>query len=128
MLDFNEMLWGSFWIQTKNKTLYFAGDTAYAPHFKKIAKLMNCSPDTVIMPIGAYKPPFMMQNAHINPQEAAKACTELGGQLCLPMHYGTYDLADEPLGEPIRWFKKEMDKQGLQDTLQTPAVGEVIYL
>ena len=134
LFDFNEMLWGGFWLETqseieKNKShkLFFVGDTAYAPHFKRIEKILGAA-DTVIMPIGAYKPPFMMQNAHINPEEAVKAFEETKGKKLIPMHYGTFDLADEPLGEPIKWLTSEMKKQGFLEKLNAPKIGEVVYL
>lgn len=44
------------------------------------------------------------------------------------MHYGTFDLADEPLGEPIKWLTLEMEKQGLSEKLNAPKIGEVVYL
>ncbi|WP_338815335.1 MBL fold metallo-hydrolase [Bernardetia sp. Wsw4-3y2] len=133
LFDFNEMLWGGFWLETglektnTNHKLFFVGDTAYAPHFKRIEKNLGAA-DTVIMPIGAYKPPFMMQNAHINPEEAVKAFQETKGKTLIPMHYGTFDLADEPLGEPIKWLISEMEKQGLSEKLNAPKIGEVVYL
>ena len=133
LFDFNEMLWGGFWLEAQNEIenkshkLFFVGDTAYANHFKRIEKILG-SPDTVIMPIGAYKPPFMMQNAHINPEEAVKAFEETKGKTLIPMHYGTFDLADEPLGEPIKWLTSEMEKQGFLKKLNAPKIGEVVYL
>ena len=131
LFDFNEMLWGGFWLETQtsneNHKLYFVGDTAYANHFKRIKKILGAA-TTVVMPIGAYKPSFMMQNAHINPEEAVKAFEETKGQTLIPMHYGTFDLADEPIGEPIKWLTLEMKKQELSEKLTAPKIGELIYL
>ncbi|WP_338769766.1 MBL fold metallo-hydrolase [Bernardetia sp. ABR2-2B] len=127
LFDFNEMLWGGFWLESNDHKLFFVGDTAYANHFKRIEKILGAA-GTVVMPIGAYKPSFMMQNAHINPEEAVKAFQETKGKTMIPMHYGTFDLADEPLGEPIKWLTSEMKKQNLSEKLTVPKIGEVIYL
>ena len=38
----------------------------------------------------------------MNPEEAMHAFHDLNGKIFTPMHYGTFDLFDEPLGEPIK--------------------------
>ena len=55
-----------------------------------------------------------MKSAHISPREAVDASNILRPKHLIPMHYGTYDLSDEPLGEPIRKLK-ELE---LQNNLQ----------
>ena len=52
--------------------------------------------------VGAYTPDYMMQDVHTNPQEAVQVIHDLKAANFIPMHYGTYDLADEPMGEPER--------------------------
>jgi L-ascorbate metabolism protein UlaG (beta-lactamase superfamily) len=103
--DTNEMLWGSYIIKSKKKTIYFAGDSAYGAHYKKIAELFP-KIDIALMPIGAYKPDYIMKTNHMSPQEAARASNDLHAKLFIPMHYGTFDLSDEPPGEPLRLIKK----------------------
>jgi L-ascorbate metabolism protein UlaG (beta-lactamase superfamily) len=125
--DFNQSLWGSFLIQWKHKTLYFAGDTGYAGHFREIAALVGPI-DYAILPIGAYDPPFIMQPSHLNPEEALRAFQDLGAKHLIPMHYGTFDLSDEPLGEPIRWFKDLVGRQHLEPAVNIPDVGEPLFL
>jgi hypothetical protein len=44
------------------------------------------------------------------------------------MHYGTFDLSDEPLGEPIRWFKDIVKQQQLEQVVNIPDVGEPVFL
>jgi len=97
--DFNNILWGSFIIRSKNKTIFFCGDSSYGPHFKEIGKLYGPI-DICIMPIGAYRPSYMMKDSHMTPEESYKAFKDLKGKIMIPMHYGTYDLADELRGEP----------------------------
>jgi len=44
------------------------------------------------------------------------------------MHYGTYDLSDEPLGEPLQLLR-EFDEMGrLTGEVKALAVGEVMPL
>ncbi|HEX8505917.1 MAG TPA: MBL fold metallo-hydrolase, partial [Hymenobacter sp.] len=68
LADMNRVLWGSFLIQVNDKLIYFAGDTAYAEHFDAIEARFG-PVDVVLMPIGAYKPAYMMNKSHVNPHE-----------------------------------------------------------
>ncbi|MGB1241775.1 MAG: MBL fold metallo-hydrolase [Chitinophagales bacterium] len=123
--DFNDMLWGSFMIESPSYNIYFGGDTAYGTHFQEIRKTFkDIIIDTAIMPIGAYKPAVVMQGSHVNPEEATQAFNELEAHNFVPMHFGTYDLSDEPMGEPIRTMR-DLSRQGeLRGNLRELAVGE----
>ena len=41
----------------------------------------------------------------------------LQGKIFVPIHWGTFDLADEPLDEPPRLLFEEVEKQGLDKSL-----------
>jgi len=57
------------------------------------------------MPIGAYEPTLMMQSTHMNPEEAVQAAIDVQANKALAIHFGTFDLSDEPLSEPPERFK-----------------------
>ncbi|MGB1241612.1 MAG: MBL fold metallo-hydrolase [Chitinophagales bacterium] len=125
LFDFNDMLWGSFMIQSPDYNIYFAGDTAYGVHFQQIRNTFgNLRIDTTIMPIGAYKPSIIMKASHVNPEEAVQSFNELQSQHFIPMHFGTYDLSDEPIGEPIRKIRDLSSQGKLKGKLIELAVGE----
>ncbi|UYZ65054.1 MBL fold metallo-hydrolase [Hymenobacter weizhouensis] len=124
--DLNTVLWGSFLLRLPDgRTLYFAGDTSMADHFELIEQQFGPL-DIVLMPIGAYKPAFMMQLSHVNPHEAAKAANILRAGHVIPMHYGTFDLSDEPASEPLRELEMVAHGGMLRGELHAPAVGEVL--
>lgn len=125
--DFNRMLWGGFLLRTKDVTIFFSGDTAYGPHFLEMKEHIG-DIDICIMPIGAYKPDYIMKSSHTNPEEAVQAFHELGGTTFVPMHYGTYDLSAEPYGEPIRMVREMAHVGTLQGELRELAVGEMMLL
>ncbi len=110
--DYNEVLWGSFLIKTKTTSIYFAGDSGYSNHFKDIGELFG-GIDTAILPIAAYAPRWFMKASHINPEEAMQACKDLKVKRFIPMHYGTFDLSDEPLGEPEHRLKNISGQQAV---------------
>lgn len=101
MHDTNRELWGAFWIGTEQQSIYFAGDTAYHSHFKDAAELLPAIKHA-FLPIGAYKPVYMMKSSHTSPEEAFLAFCDLQAERFVPMHYGTFDLSDEPISEPMR--------------------------
>jgi len=105
LFDFNKALWCSFIMKSKNKTLFFAGDTAMDEHFEEIAGRVP-SIDIALMPIGAYEPVEIMKDNHMNPQEALDATEILGAKQMIPYHYATFKLTTEPIGEPHSWITK----------------------
>ncbi|MGI4735279.1 MAG: MBL fold metallo-hydrolase [Janthinobacterium lividum] len=126
LFDLNKVLWGSFLIKTDDRLIYFAGDTGYADHFEQIEQTFGPI-DIAFLPIGAYKPPFMMHTSHQNPHEAAKAANVLRTGHVVPMHYGTFDLSDEPASEPLRLLTEVAAGGLLRGALHAPAVGEVLH-
>ncbi|KUG09672.1 MBL fold metallo-hydrolase [Solirubrum puertoriconensis] len=123
--DLNTVLWGSFLLRevATGRTLYFGGDSAEGPHFYQIEEQFGPL-DIVLLPIGAYKPAFMMNRSHMNPHEAAKVSNQLRAGHLIPMHYGTYDLSDEPASEPLRLLEQIVSEGWLSAELHVPAAGE----
>ncbi len=110
--DYNKVLWGSFLIKTETTSIYFGGDSAYSKHFKDIGELFG-KIDTAILPIAAYAPRWFMKSSHINPEEAMQAFKDLKARRLIPMHYGTFDLSDEPLSEPEQRLKMISEKDAV---------------
>ncbi|GAB3200305.1 L-ascorbate metabolism protein UlaG (beta-lactamase superfamily) [Pontibacter aydingkolensis] len=126
LTDMNKMLWGSFLLKTPEITLYFAGDSGIDSHFEEIEDLFGPI-DLCIMPVGAYKPSFLMKKSHMNPHEAVRAFNTLRGGTFIPMHYGTFDLSDEPPSEPVRMLE-QIAASGMLPGLKMPAIGEPVLL
>jgi L-ascorbate metabolism protein UlaG (beta-lactamase superfamily) len=80
--------------------------------------------DTAILPIAAYAPRWFMKASHINPEEAMQAFKDLKAKRFIPMHYGTFDLSDEPLGEPEHRLKNI----SRQETVTFFKIGEKYLL
>lgn len=125
--DMNKVLWGSFLLKTKDKSLFFAGDTAMGPHFADIKTLFG-PPDICLLPVGAYKPAFLMQQSHLSPLEAVEAFNLLGGKRFIPMHFGTFDLSDEPPGEPVRQLEEMAAAGKIKGRLVLPVIGANLLL
>lgn len=123
--DRNETLWSSQLIEfhKSGKTVYFAGDTAYSPHFTEIAEEFP-SIDLTLMPIGAYLPRWFMREVHVSPAEAVTAFCELKAKKMLAIHWGTYDLGDEEIDQPAKEARLEANRHGISsDTLKIIDAG-----
>ena len=98
--DKNKRLWGGFVYESPEGTSYHAGDTAWSEGvFKAIGERFP-KIDWAMLPIGAYDPTWFMSRQHMGPEEAGRAWELLGAKNFVAMHWGTFKLTDEPLGEP----------------------------
>ncbi|PFP25898.1 MBL fold metallo-hydrolase [Bacillus sp. AFS073361] len=126
LTDMNTSHWGGWIVQSPQETLYFVGDTGYFSGFKQIGERFT-SIDTVFMPIGAFEPEWFMAPAHISPEDSVKAFIELKAKSFVPMHYGTYRLADDTGPEALERLHREWEKQQLpQEQLKVLLLGETV--
>jgi len=124
----NESLWCSWLIDSGETKYYFAGDTGYFAGFEEFGRRFGPI-DIAMLPIGAYEPRFMMQYQHMNPAEAYRAFGDLGARHLLGMHWGTFDLTDEPLDEPPKALREAVRAaEGDLRFVHTLALGETFDL
>ncbi len=124
LFDTNKTLWGSFLIISGNTKIFFAGDSAYDEEiYREIHDLFG-DIDICLLPIGAYSPEWFMSQSHMNPEEAVQAFHDLGGKHFIPMHYGTFDLSDEPMGEPIKRLRECFSNSSSPGQLHELTIGE----
>jgi N-acyl-phosphatidylethanolamine-hydrolysing phospholipase D len=124
--DERRRLWGGFAVIGKTRSFFFGGDTGYSPDFADAGAAFGRF-DLAALPIGAYAPTAMMRPFHMDPEEAVRAGRDLRAERLVPMHYGTFDLSDEPFDEPPRRFRAAADAAGYTpETAPTPRVGETI--
>lgn len=105
-------LWGSWIIKTEEKTIYFAGDTAYGDHFKEIKDIYK-QIDLALIPIGAYVPRFFMQHVHMAPEDAFQAHVDLQPTESLAIHWGTFKLTGEGMFDPVEELQGHLDSAGI---------------
>jgi L-ascorbate metabolism protein UlaG (beta-lactamase superfamily) len=86
-------------IESQQRIIYFAGDTAFGPHFAQIREEFG-PPNLALLPIGAYEPRWFMSPVHMSPSEAVKAHEILAAKTSIAIHHGTFRLADDGLDTP----------------------------
>jgi N-acyl-phosphatidylethanolamine-hydrolysing phospholipase D len=114
LFDRNRRLWAGFVVEGPTRRFYHAGDTASFDGFSEIGRRLGPI-DLAAMPIGAYLPRRMMAPVHVTPEEAVQGALAARASRIAAMHWGTFDLADEPLDEPPRRFRAEAQRLGLGD-------------
>jgi len=120
----NDTLWGGYVFSSKEGVAYHAGDTALFDGFAKIGRRLGPI-DWAMLPIGAYEPRWFMQPQHMNPEDAGEAFVALEARNLVAMHWGTFKLTDEPLGEPPERIKRVFAERGLDPSrLWVLDVGE----
>jgi len=120
--DDNKALWASWAVIGTDRRFYFAGDTGYFQGFKSIGNYLGPF-DLAAVQIGAYSPREMMKDSHVNPEEAVTAAMDLRAKKAVAIHFGTFDLSDEPLAEPPQRFADAADQSFLREAW-APNVGE----
>jgi L-ascorbate metabolism protein UlaG (beta-lactamase superfamily) len=126
--DTNRSHWGGFVVEGGGRSVWHAGDTAWFEGFAEIGRRFSAL-DVAILPIGAYEPRWFMGDNHLDPEEAGRAFLASGARVMVPMHWGAFQLTDEPLCEPIerlrRWWSREGPRDGR--SLRVLAVGEGLF-
>lgn len=126
--DENRTLWGGFVIEGGGLGVYNAGDSALFDGFREIGRRFP-GLHAAMLPIGAYSPPWFMEHNHMNPEQACEAFLAVGAEHFVPMHWGTFQLTDEPLSEPAErvaeWWRAHAT-DGKQ--LHLMKVGETLTL
>lgn len=122
-------LWGGcFARHGGGASLFFAGDSGYAPCFTEVRERLG-APEVALLPIGAYEPRWIMQDNHMNPDEAVRAHLDLGARVSVAIHHACFRLGDEGFDEPVRDLEAARRAHGLApEAFRIVDVGESVVL
>jgi N-acyl-phosphatidylethanolamine-hydrolysing phospholipase D len=110
--DTNTRLWASWAVLGAGRRFYFGGDSGYFDGFRQAGDRLGPF-DLAAIAIGAYMPPAMMRFTHTTPEEAVQAFEDLRGRILLGIHWGTFDLGEEPLDEPPGRMLRQAARRGV---------------
>jgi L-ascorbate metabolism protein UlaG (beta-lactamase superfamily) len=112
-MDLNRRLWASWAVVgPSGRKVYFSGDTGYFEGFRDIGRRLGPF-DVAALAIGAYLPRALMRAHHLDPGEAVQAFLDVRAGVLLAIHWGTFDMSDEPLDEPPRRLRAELARRDL---------------
>ena len=124
LFDQNRRLWSGWAIAGRQRRMFFSGDTAYYSVFKEIGERLGPF-DLAAVAIGAYLPQVIMKPSHTTPEDALQVFADVRGRKFVGIHWGTFDLAEEPFDDPPRRLEAEARRLGLaSDQVWTMKLGE----
>ena len=112
MHDRFRSLWGGFVLEGPWGKIYFPGDTAYGRHFSLVRERLGAM-RMGLLPIGAYAPRWFMKEVHMIPEETVQAFQDLGCEFALGIHWGCFQLTEEPIFEPVERMNAARDAAGI---------------
>ena len=116
--------WAGFMVEMAGDRLFYAGDSGMGRHWTLIRDRLS-PPGVALLPIGAYLPRAIMGPVHVDPAEAVTARAQLGALRAIGMHWGTFQLTDEDIDEPVRALEAARAAAGVsQDGFNVLGFGE----
>ncbi|MGD9527938.1 MBL fold metallo-hydrolase [Pseudonocardia sp.] len=119
----NMTLWSSWAILGPRSRVYFGGDTGYTPAFARTGAELGPF-DLVLLPVGAYS--HHWPDVHMDPEQTVRAHADLRGDVLLPVHWATFNLAFHGWSEPVERVVAAGDAAGIR--LVVPRPGERVDL
>ena len=126
LFDRNKSLWGGWFFECNDFSIFHAGDTGYSEDFKSTRMKLG-SPKYAFIPIGAYDPEWFMAESHVNPEDAVQIMLDLGAENSFGMHWGTFKLTDEDTLEPRERLDAEVKNKKINSFI-APIPGSIINL
>jgi L-ascorbate metabolism protein UlaG (beta-lactamase superfamily) len=116
-------------VKHREKRVWYVGDSGYDAEIFREVRQRCGPPDLALVPIGAYEPRWFMEPMHMNPAEAVRLHLEVGAQLSLGMHWGTFQLTDEGRDEPVAALAAARDANGVpREAFRVVAPGECVTI
>jgi len=131
--DRNRTLWGAWSVLGVDLHWFFSGDTGYSADFadtrRHFAERQTADRgggfDVALIAVGACEPRWFMREQHVDPEEAVQIHLDLGAKRSVGVHWGTFQLSDEPLDHPIEALPLARARLGVsEDAFSLMAIGQ----
>lgn len=129
--DRNRTLWAGFVVSSAAGIVYFAGDTGYGLHFRRIAERFP-SIDVALLPVAPFHEaasPRRRNSIHTNPEEAVQAHLDLQARTSIAGHFQVFQLGAEGFGDGPQEVAKAMARHGVaSEAFVIPEPGQEIRI
>lgn len=119
----NQSLWGGWHLKSGDFSLFYSGDTGYAPHFKEIRKRLG-PVDFALLECGQYNEAWA--DVHMMPEQTVQAARDLDADVMMPVHWGAFTLSIHAWNEPAQRVVTEAGNR--QQSIIVPRIGERVDL
>lgn len=116
-------LWAGCALESRDRRIFYSGDSGYGPHFAEIAARLGGF-DLTLLDSGQYNPAW--KHMHMTPEEAAQAARDLRAKALLPAHVGKFCISSHPWDEPF--IRSASAAESRDYRLLTPVIGELVRL
>jgi len=114
-------LWTSWAIRVGERAVFYSGDTGYCAAFAEIGERYGPF-DATLIQIGAYDAAW--PDIHMTPEEGVSTHLDVRGEVLIPVHWGTFNLAMHSWSDPVDRAWRESKAREI--TLAVPRPGERI--
>ena len=121
LTDRDATLWGSWVLAGPSHRVYYSGDTGYFDGFREIGAAHGPF-DATLMSLASYGPTW--PDVHMTPEELVRAHVELRGDVLVPVHWATFNLAFHDWNEPTIRASAAAGERGVR--LLVPRPGEML--
>jgi len=118
LIDQNQALWSSWVLHSKTQRVFFSGDGGYSEIFKEVGERYGPF-DLTLMENGSYDQSW--EKEHLMPEQTVQAHIDLKGNVLMPIHNSTFDLAFHTWNEPLDSVSLLSKEKGIN--LVTPKIG-----
>lgn len=116
-------LWGGWVFQNGAENLWYSGDGGYGDHFKKIGDKLGPF-DFAFIECGQYNENW--HQIHMYPEESVQAGIDAQAQIIMPVHWGSFSLAQHSWTEPVERFIAESERRNIR--YLTPQKGRLVSM
>jgi len=111
--------YNAYLLSRGDHAVLFAPDTAYTPAFGMLGRRVAIS--VALLGNGAYDP--WVRN-HADPEQVWRMFRESGASYLIPIHWDTFRLGREPLGDAITRLLAAAENDGASDRIVVRRIGE----
>jgi L-ascorbate metabolism protein UlaG (beta-lactamase superfamily) len=102
----NGTLWASWVLKGRDRSVFYTGDSGYFDGYRRIGEEYGPF-DVTFIQVGAYSPYW--PDIHMTPEEGVETHRAVRGELLVPVHWATFNLAMHSWSEPVERLLKAAD-------------------
>jgi L-ascorbate metabolism protein UlaG (beta-lactamase superfamily) len=113
----NGTLWASWVLAGRDHKVFYTGDSGYFAGYERIGAEHGPF-DVTLVQVGAYSP--FWPDIHMTPEEGVATHRAVRGDLLVPVHWGTFNLAPHSWAEPVERLLADAKEHKVRVTVPKP--------